>query len=172
MATNNDVELGLPDGLRYRDDTGPGIRRLRRGRGFHYRGPRGGAVNQRDLARIRALAIPPAWTRVWISPDPSSHIQATGRDARGRKQYRYHSDWQDGRSSAKYQRLAAFGEALPRIRERVQQDLALRGLPRRKVLATVVHLLDTTALRVGNVDYARDNGSFGLTTLQIGRAHV
>ena len=161
-----DVPKRKPVALRYGTDSGPGITRLRQGNRVRYRGPRGGQVSDRDLARISALAIPPAWRHVWISPDPASHLQATGRDQKGRKQYRYHPDWQEGRSGAKFERMIAFAEALPRIRECVERDLGRRGLPRRKVLATVVRLLDLSGVRIGNVDYARSNGSFGLTTLQ------
>lgn len=119
-----------------------------------------------EIARIHALAIPPAYQDVWICPDPRGHLQATGRDARGRKQYRYHLRWREARDANKYERMRAFGAALPRIRARVSRDLALRGMPRDKVLATVVRLLDTTLIRVGNADYARENHSFGLTTLR------
>ena len=122
--------------------------------------------NLEVLARIRSLAIPPAWTDVWICLDPVGHIQATGRDARGRKQYRYHPNWQRRRDTAKYRRLVEFGRALPRIRSRVKQDLARPGLPRDKVLALLVRLLETTSIRVGNREYARANRSFGLTTLK------
>lgn len=119
------------------------------------------------LRRIRALAIPPAWTQVWICPDPDGHIQATGRDEKGRKQYRYHPRWREVRDAAKYAHMLTFAEALPAIRARVRQDMARGGLPREKVLATVVHLLETTLIRVGNDDYARQNESYGLTTLQV-----
>jgi DNA topoisomerase-1 len=122
------------------------------------------------LERIRKLAIPPAWTNVWICGDPDGHIQAVGRDARGRKQYRYHPGWRACRDESKYERLLAFGEALPRLRERVEQDLARRGLPREKVLAAVVRLLEMTLIRVGNDEYAKANKSFGLTTLR--KRHV
>ena len=146
---------------------GPGIRRRRVGRGFVYLDPDGARV--RDLAvlrRIRALAIPPAWRDVWISPLPHGHLQAVGRDARGRKQYRYHARWRAVRDQSKYARLLAFGAALPAIRDRVDRDLARPGLPREKVLATVARLLETTFIRVGNEEYAKANGSFGLTTLR------
>jgi len=123
-----------------------------------------------DLRRVRALAIPPAWKDVWICIDPQGHLQATGRDAKGRKQYLYHRDFREARDSAKFEHLLAFGRRLPRIREAVLRDLALPGLPREKVLATVVHLLEATLIRIGNPDYAKQNGSYGLTTLR--RAHV
>jgi DNA topoisomerase-1 len=154
-------------GLRWVTDARPGIRRRRLGkRAFAYVGPSGRAVRDRaTLARVRALAVPPAWTDVWICPDPRGHIQATGRDARGRKQYRYHARWRASRDETKYERLLSFGRALPRIRRRVRQDMARRGLPREKVLATVVRLLEKTLIRVGNEEYARANRSFGLTTL-------
>jgi DNA topoisomerase-1 len=153
--------------LQYVSDTIPGIRRKRAGKHFTYIGPDGKAV--RDAAvrqRIRALAIPPAWSDVWICPIAGGHLQATGRDARGRKQYRYHARWREVRDEAKYERTLAFGQTLPRIRERIAGDLALPGLPRKKVLAAVVRLLEITLIRVGNDEYARDNGSFGLSTLR------
>jgi len=153
-------------GLVYVDDEGPGIRRRRAGRGFVYLGPTGRPMAPAERARIEALRIPPAWTEVWICPLARGHVQATGRDARGRKQYRYHARWRVVRDETKYSRLIAFGHALPAVRERVEQALGLPGLPRAKVLATVVRLLDWTHLRVGNDEYARDNGSFGLTTLK------
>jgi DNA topoisomerase-1 len=137
------------------------------GKGFAYVGPDGRPM--RDAARlkqIRALAIPPAWEHVWISPLPNGHIQATGRDARGRKQYRYHPRWRETRDETKYHRMLAFAEALPRIRTRVSADLGRPGLPREKVIATIVRLLETTLIRVGNEEYARTNHSFGLTTLR------
>jgi len=132
--------------------------------------PIGTGIAARDRARIRALAIPPAWTDVWISPDPRGHLQATGRDARGRKQYRYHARWRAVRDEDKYGRLAEFGRALPAIRRRIGRDLGRAGLPREKVLAAVVKLLETTFIRVGNAEYARDNHSYGLTTMR--DAHV
>ena len=158
-------------GLRWTSDAGPGIRRRRAGRGFQYLGASGRSVTDAaTLGRIRSLAVPPAWTDVWISSDPRGHIQATGRDKKGRKQYRYHPRWREVRDETKYDRLLEFGRALPRIRERVERDLARRGLPREKVLAAVVRLLEKTLIRVGNEEYARANRSFGLTTL--GRRHV
>jgi DNA topoisomerase-1 len=154
-------------GLRYTSDEQAGIRRARKGRGFTYVDRDGVPVrDDRELDRIRRLAIPPAWTDVWISPSPLGHIQATGRDARGRKQYRYHERWREVRDEAKYGRLADFAKALPRIRARVDADLSRPGIPRERVLATAVRILDETFIRVGNAEYARDNGSFGLTTLR------
>lgn len=161
------VESAKAAGLRYVSDATPGIRRKRVGKHFSYLGLDGKPIrDQEELRRIRALAIPPAWTDVWICPNSQGHIQASGRDARGRKQYRYHRDWRKIRDETKYDRLIAFGQALPHIRERVDQDLSLPGLPREKVLAAVVRLLDNTSLRVGNEEYARKNNSFGLTTLR------
>ena len=154
-------------GLRYVSDQAPGIRRVRSGRGFVYRRPRGGVVRDaRTLARIRKLAIPPAYTEVWISTDPRGHLQATGRDARGRKQYRYHPDWNAERGSGKFDRIVAFGKAMPKLRRRVRADLKLPGFPREKVAAIVLSVLAETLIRVGNDEYARSNGSFGLTTLR------
>jgi len=160
------VESARQAGLRYVSETGPGIRRRRAGRGFVYiqGGRRVGDVDTR--ARIRALAIPPAWTDVWICPVANGHMQAVGRDARGRKQYRYHPRWREVRDETKYARMLAFARALPSIRVRVGADLGRRGLPREKVLATIVRLLETTRVRVGNEEYARANKSFGLTTLR------
>jgi DNA topoisomerase I len=156
----------LARGLVYVSDTQPGIRRLRSGRGFRYRTPQGGAPDAADLARIRALAIPPAYTDVWICCDPRGHLQATGRDARRRKQYRYHPAFRRWREAGKFERMLAFARALPRLRRGVRADLARPGLPRRKVLALVVVLLGRTLVRVGNDEYAQHNGSFGLTTLR------
>lgn len=153
--------------LRYMRDDVPGIRRVRAGRGFTYRTPDGRAVrDKRTFARIRALVIPPAWVDVWIAPVPHAHLQATGRDAKRRKQYRYHPRWRQVRDETKYERLIPFAAALPRIRARVARDLARAGLPREKVLAMIVRLLETTFIRVGNEEYARENGSYGLTTLR------
>src|SRR5713226_2372686 len=154
-------------GVRYTTDVLPGIRRVKRGRGFAYVAPDGKAINDKnELARIAALAIPPAYTDVWISSIANGHLQATGRDARGRKQYRYHKLWRAVRDETKFHRMVDFAKALPDVRAAVARDLALHGLPRQKVLATVVSLLEATALRVGNEEYARDNDSYGLTTLQ------
>ncbi len=159
--------------LRYSSDLRPGISRRRAGRGFSYRRPDGTIVSDAAVrARIVALAIPPAWTDVWICPDPAGHLQATGRDARGRKQYRYHARWRVRRDDDKFDRLIEFAGVLPRIRERVDADLARSGLPREKVLAAIVRLLELTLIRVGNDEYARLNRSFGLTTLQDRHARV
>jgi DNA topoisomerase-1 len=153
--------------LQYVTDQRPGIRRLRSGKGFRYVGPRGEAIRQAAiLERIRMLAIPPAWTDVWICPEPRGHVQATGRDARGRKQYRYHPDWRTTRDETKFHRMEAFARALPALRRRVSIDLARPGLPRAKVLAAVVQLLERSLIRIGNEEYARENQSFGLTTLR------
>jgi DNA topoisomerase-1 len=160
-------------GLRYVSDAEPGISRQRAGTGFRYLRPDGRALRDpAALARIRALAIPPAWEKVWICTREDGHLQATGRDARGRKQYRYHQRWREVRDETKYGRMLAFSRSLPRIRRRVRQDLALPGLPRDKVLATVVRLLETTRIRVGNEEYARENASFGLTTLRARQVQV
>jgi DNA topoisomerase-1 len=160
-------------GLRYSTDARPGITRHRAGRGFSYRGPDGTVMRDREvLTRIRTLAIPPAWTEVWICPHASGHLQATGRDAKGRKQYRYHERWRAGRDEAKFERLIDFARVLPRIRERCDADLSKPGMPREKVLAAVVRLLETTLIRVGNEEYARLNRSFGLTTLKRQHAKV
>jgi DNA topoisomerase I len=160
-------------GLRYSRDDEPGIRRRRAGRGFTYLDARGRRITGREtLARIRSIAVPPAWTDVWICADRRGHLQATGRDARGRKQYRYHRDYRATRDAAKFGELIAFGRALPKIRRRVARDLAKRGVPREKVLAAAVRLLELTLMRVGNDEYARLNDSFGLTTLEDRHATV
>ena len=160
-------------GLRYVSDAKPGIRRKRAGKGFTYVGTDGKPVRDAaTLARIRSLAIPPAYTDVWICPTPNGHIQATGRDARGRKQYRYHPRWRAVRDETKFGRMLAFSEVLPRVRRHVEQDLRRSGLPREKVLATVVRLLECTGIRVGNDEYARTNDSFGLTTLRDGHVEI
>jgi DNA topoisomerase-1 len=154
-------------GLRYVSDEMPGIRRRRVGKGFSYLRPEGEIVKDAEtLKRIRSFAVPPAWTDVWICPHASGHIQATGRDAKGRKQYRYHADFREIRESTKYEHLMAFAQVLPKIRAAVEEHMALRGLKREKVLATIVHLLETTLIRVGNTDYAKQNESYGLTTLR------
>lgn len=154
-------------GLHYVTDQTPGISRVHAGKGFRYLTPdRKPLRRAEDLRRIRSLVIPPAWTDVWICPDPNGHLQATGRDDRGRKQFRYHPRWRQVRDETKYHRMIAFGQALPAVRVRVERDLALPGLPREKVLATVVRLLEATLIRVGNEEYANQNGSFGLTTLR------
>lgn len=161
------IEAAKSAGLHYTSDTRPGIRRKRAGKGFTYTDADGQAVRDKtSLQRIRRLAIPPAWTAVWISPDPLGHIQATGRDAKGRKQYRYHERWREVRDENKYGRMLDFAKALPRIRARTNEDLAKQGLPREKVLAAVVRLLEKTLIRVGNEEYARENNSFGLTTMR------
>ncbi len=154
-------------GLRYVNDSKPGIQRKSARAGFRYVGADGRLVRDPDtLGRIRSLVIPPAWTDVWICPYEKGHIQVTARDARGRKQYRYHPRWRSARDETKYAHVIGFGKALPAIRRRVEKDLARQGLPREKVLATVVRLLETTMMRVGNEEYARSNGSYGLTTLR------
>ncbi len=168
VAETLDPKLAAREaGLRYFDDRHPGITRRKRGRHFVYFDPNGRQLrDEAELRRIRALAVPPAYTGVWISPIGNGHVQATGRDARGRKQYRYHKRFREVRDEAKYHRLVAFGGALPAIRKAIAKDLAGRELSRRKVLAAVVALLDTTGVRVGNEEYASANGSFGLTTLR------
>ncbi|MEP6625450.1 MAG: DNA topoisomerase IB [Acidimicrobiia bacterium] len=153
--------------LRYVHDDDPGITRRRAGKGFVYQSPRGKRITaDGELTRIKALAIPPAWTDVWISPDARGHLQATGRDARGRKQYRYHADWRAEQESKKFDRMIEFGVALPTIRRQIAKDYRLPGLPHDKVVASIVHLLEASLIRVGNEEYARTNGSFGLTTLR------
>jgi DNA topoisomerase-1 len=160
-------------GLKYTTDSRPGICRIGSGKGFRYLDPSGKVVRDAaTLARIRALVIPPAWTRVWICPDERGHIQATGRDARGRKQYRYHRRWREVRDETKYHRLIAFARALPAVRRRTHLDLGRPGLSREKVLAAVVQLLEKTLIRVGNDEYARQNHSFGLTTMRDGHVEV
>jgi len=160
-------ETAKSAGLRYVSDARPGIRRSGGAKRFTYTQADGSKLTERDtLRRIKALAVPPAWTEVWICPFADGHIQATGRDAKGRKQYRYHARFREVRDSTKYEHVVAFAGALPCIRRQVQEHMALRGLPREKVLATVVHLLETTLIRVGNDDYAKQNNSYGLTTLK------
>ena len=154
-------------GLRYVTDAMPGIRRRRHGRGFSYIDPEGRVIQERAMIRrFRKLAIPPAWTDVWICPDPDGHLQVTARDARGRKQYRYHTRFRERRDETKFERMIAFSDVLWRIRERVEHDIALEGLPRQKVMATLVWLLERTLIRVGNHEYMRANKSYGLTTLR------
>jgi DNA topoisomerase-1 len=154
-------------GLRYVSDEQPGYTRKRKGDSFQYFDTEGKLIrDETRLLRIRRLAIPPAYTDVWICPSPNGHIQATGRDDRGRKQYRYHERWRTERDQNKYDRMLVFGDALPKIRRRVRADLELNGLPRNKVLAAVVQLLERTFIRVGNEEYARENKSFGLTTMR------
>jgi DNA topoisomerase-1 len=160
-------------GLIYVSDHDPGIRRRKFGKGFSYIKPDGAPVrDEATLDRICKLAIPPAWTDVWISPEPRGHIQAVGRDQKGRKQYRYHDRWRQVRDSHKYDRVIAFGRALPRLRRRVEHDLARRGLPREKVLAAVIRVMEITLIRVGNEEYAKQNKSFGLTTLRDRHARI
>jgi DNA topoisomerase I len=177
------VSIGIPDpqdaaetaGLTYVSDEEPGIRRKRKkaGTGFSCVSPQGTKVqDQKTLKRIRKLAIPPAWADVWICAKPNGHIQATGRDARGRKQYRYHVAFREVRESTKYEHMVEFAKSLPAIRRTLAEHMALRGLPREKVLATVVHLLETTLIRVGSDSYAKDNKSYGLTTLQNNHVEV
>jgi len=165
------ADRGTPDDLNYVSDESPGIRRRRSGKGFSYLTPAGELIRDREiLSRIRSLVIPPAWTDVWIAPDPLGHLQATGRDNRARKQYRYHPAFRQAREGAKYDHMITFASVLPMIRAKVAEHLSLRGLPREKVLATVVHLLERTHIRIGNSDYAKQNRSYGLTTLR--SAHV
>lgn len=172
-AAADPVESAKAAGLRYVSDDIPGIKRIARGKHFTYIAPDGKEiVDEGELARIKALAVPPAYTDVWICPIQNGHLQATGRDARGRKQYRYHKRWREVRDETKYERLIAFAQALPAVRKRVEHDLALPELPREKVLATVVQLLETTAIRVGNDEYAKENHSYGLTTLRNKHAKV
>jgi DNA topoisomerase I len=176
LQSSKSLEEVLPDPqlsameaqLHYVSDAEPGIRRISRGpQRFGYRTARGERVEDGEtLARIRKLAIPPAWTDVWISPDPEGHLQATGRDQRGRKQYRYHERWSAVRDEAKYSSLVAFGEALPALRRHIDAELRNPSLTRESVIASVIWLLDHTMIRVGNATYARDNQSFGLTTLR------
>jgi DNA topoisomerase-1 len=172
-ATGDRSGVAREVGLRYVSDAQPGIRRKGAGIGFRYVDAKGNAVNDEAvLARIKSLAIPPAWTEVWISPWANGHIQATGRDARGRKQYRYHPRWRDVRDEAKYERMLNFARALPGIRKTVDAALKQPGLPREKILATIVYLLQATMMRIGNEEYARHNKSFGLTTLRDRHARI
>ena len=173
-AGRNEMLLAAREaGLRYVDPADPGISRIRRGRGFSYIDQNGNTVtDESTLERIRSIVIPPAWTDVWISRSPNGHIQAAGRDARGRLQYRYHARWRRARDANKYDRTIAFARALPRLRRAVARDLRLGGQPREKVVAAAVRLLETTLIRVGNEEYARDNKSFGLTTLRGRHAEV
>ena len=161
------IPADLPRDLHYVDDTQPGIRRKRVRGKFQYFNAKGERLDDdEEIKRINALAVPPAYTDVWICADPRGHLQATGRDARGRKQYRYHPRWREVRDTDKYSRLQAFGSALPKLRKQLEAQLAEPGFTREKVLATVVMLLDATLIRVGNTQYARDNKSYGLTTLR------
>jgi DNA topoisomerase-1 len=166
VTASEPLESARKAGLRYMTDDHPGIRRLKVRGSFRYVAPDGKPLTDRaEIARIKALAIPPAYTDVWIAPIRNAHLQATGRDARGRKQYRYHKRWREVRDENKFDRMLAFAKALPKIRAAVKRDLAKPGLPREKVLATVVSLLEATMIRVGNEEYARDNDSHGLTTM-------
>lgn len=172
-APPDSVESAKAAGLRYTTDGRPGIRRLRTRHGFTYRTADGRALRDpREIDRIRRLAVPPAWTDVWICPDSRGHLQATGRDVRRRKQYRYHAQWREMRDETKYERLITFALALPMIRRRAADHLGRPGLPREKVLATVVMLLEKTLIRVGNDEYARVNRSYGLTTLRDGHVQI
>ena len=177
MLDTSDVPLHDPHEaaraahLHYVSDKKPGITRVHEGDSFAYRNPDGSPVtDERTLERIRKLAIPPAYTEVWICRDPQGHLQAVGRDVRGRKQYRYHPRWREVRDEAKYGKMLVFGRVLPQIRARVRHDLARHGLPREKVLAAIVALLERTMIRIGNEEYAKENKSYGLTTLR--RRHV
>jgi len=166
IPLSDPVKAAKAAGLRYVNDAGPGVRRHGAGERVRYVDHLGRRVRDpNEIGRIRSLAIPPAWTHVWICPHANGHLQATGRDVRGRKQYRYHSLWREVRDETKYDRMFAFGRALPVLRKQVEASLALPGLPRDKVLATIVRLLEVTLIRIGNEEYARDNDSFGLTTL-------
>ena len=163
-AFETDVEF--PQGLTWCSDEQPGLSRRRSGKGWSYRDAKGRVITDaKTLDRIRALAVPPAWTDVWICPRANGHIQAIGRDVKGRKQYRYHADWSTARSTNKFDRLPAFARALPKLRAQVEHDLGLRGVCKAKVLATAVRLLELTLIRIGNAVYAKQNRSYGLTTL-------
>jgi DNA topoisomerase I len=167
LVSAESAQMAVEAGLLYVSCSEPGIRRIRSGNGFYYLTPENRRLScAGELSRIESLAVPPAYENVWICVSARGHLQATGQDVRGRKQYRYHPQWRQVRDSAKFDRMIAFGEALRKLRRRLKQDLALRGLPRDKVLAAVVTLLDTTRARVGNAEYARENKSFGLTTLR------
>jgi DNA topoisomerase-1 len=162
-----------PAGLTYVSDDSAGITRRRSGKGFAYRNAQGRAVKDKaTLARIRSLAVPPAWRDVWISANENGHLQATGRDARGRKQHRYHPRFREHRDAAKFDRLTTFAHKLPALRSRMNRDMRKQGLPREKVIATIVRLLDTALIRIGNDEYAKSNGSYGLTTLKDKHAQV
>jgi DNA topoisomerase I len=171
VPNSNALRSAKDAGLRYVDDGRPGIRRAKGPLGFKYIGTNGRVIRDKAIiTRINKLAVPPAWTDVWICSDSRGHIQATGRDAKGRKQYRYHHEWRATRDETKYDRMIAFAEALTKIRQRTQADLARTGLPCEKVLATVVQLLEKSLIRVGNDEYAKDNQSYGLTTMR--NSHV
>lgn len=172
-ATPDPAQSAKDAGLRYVTDIGPGIQRLKRGTGFRYIDAKGKAVSDpATLQRIKSLVIPPAWTDVWICPSANGHLQVTGRDVRGRKQSRYHPHWREVRDETKFEHMLRFGDSLPVIRKRVEHDLALHGLPRARVLATVIRLMETTFIRVGNAEYARENKSYGLTTMLNRHARV
>ncbi|MDB5072361.1 MAG: topA [Candidatus Eremiobacteraeota bacterium] len=167
MLPTEGPEAAKAAGLRYTTDAIPGIRRVKRGKHFAFIAADGKPLTDKgEIARIKSLAIPPAYTDVWICPQANGHLQATGRDARGRKQYRYHKRWREVRDENKFDRMIEFAKALPSIRENVARDIALSGMPREKVLATIVSLMERTAIRVGNEEYARENDSYGLTTLR------
>ncbi|HET9659314.1 MAG TPA: hypothetical protein VFP05_03225 [Thermomicrobiales bacterium] len=170
--TATGAEEAAAAGLRYVHDDSPGIRRIRAGRGFRYLDAAGNPVSAATRKRIDALVIPPAWTEVWIAPAANAHIQATGRDQRGRKQYRYHTAWTAHQAETKFERLAEFGRQLPAIRRQIDADMRRHGLPKEKIVALAIHLLDTTHIRIGNEEYARENASFGLTTLRSNQAEV
>jgi len=176
--TLNPLNAASFAGLRYVSDQSPGIQRLRAGKGFLYRDGKGRLVREKEiLSRIRALAIPPAWQGVWICSHEHGHLQAVGRDSRGRKQYRYHAKWRKIRDETKYHKMIAFGKSLPKLRKRVARDLKHPGLSRNKVIATVIRLLEVTLIRIGNEEYAQENHHFGLTTLRnrhvtVGRSSI
>ncbi|HEX5222797.1 MAG TPA: DNA topoisomerase IB [Verrucomicrobiae bacterium] len=172
-AVMGGVKAAAESGLRYVSDLRPGIRRFRKGKDFRYELPNGRVVRElATLKRIKSLVIPPAWKEVWICPDPQGHIQAVGRDDRGRKQYRYHPRWREVRDETKFNRMIEFGKVLPKIRRQVRRELRQPGLGRKRILAAVVRLLELTALRVGNDEYANNNKSYGLTTLRHHHAKV
>jgi DNA topoisomerase-1 len=170
---DDSLESAKLAGLRYVSDEAPGFRRRKAGRGFVYTTPEGKVIRDPEhTRRIKSLAIPPAWRDVWICPVPNGHLQATGRDAKGRKQHRYHPRWREVRDRTKYEKMIEFARQLPAIRRQVERDLRLPGLPRQKVLATVVRLLETGMIRVGNEEYARQNNSFGVATLRTRHVNV
>jgi DNA topoisomerase I len=173
MFSTDPLESAAEAGLRYVSGSGPCIQRVHCGKSFRYVGPDGKPLRDpKQLERIRSLVIPPAWTNVRICPSPNGHLQAVGRDARGRKQYRYHPRYREVRDQAKFSRMIAFGAVLAKLRRQVRRDLRRSGLPRQKVLATVVRLLETSFIRVGNDEYAKENDSFGLTTLKDRHVHI
>lgn len=173
LTETEPAESAKAVGLRYVSDDTPGIKRVRAGEGFRYKDARGKAVREQStLKRIRSLAVPPAWTDVWICPYEDGHLQATGRDAKGRKQSRYHALWREVRDATKYDHMIEFGKALPKLRQRVARDIAKPGLSRERVLAAIVRLMDLTFIRIGNEEYAKENKSYGLTTMQDRHATV